>query len=143
MECAKFQYNLPNISIDIPPLRNLHLQFFLERKYLWDKIKDNKARKLFFFILKVLLRPRLHETGRMSIRMKIRPDCYVSAKKFVHLTFPFTRSKQFVHLTFPFTWELPESIIKAAFGIPAVKIVVHKSTDSNIKTTLTGFVLKI
>ena len=41
-----------------------------------------------------------------------------SAKKFVHLTFPFTRSKKFVHLTFPFTWELPEIIRKAAFRVP-------------------------
>ena len=58
-----------------------------------------------------------------------------SAKRFVHLTFPFTRSKIFVHLTFPFTWELPESIGKAAFRIPTAEIVVHRSTDSNIKTT--------
>ena len=58
-----------------------------------------------------------------------------SAKKFVHLTFPFTRSKKFVHLTFPFTWELRGSIRKAAFRIPTAEIVVHRSTDSNIKTT--------
>ena len=71
------------------------------------------------------LRPRLHETGRMFIRMKIRPNLlrlHGSAKKFVHLTFPFTRSKKFVHLTFPFTWELPESIRKAAFRIPTAEI---------------------
>ena len=64
-----------------------------------------------------------------------------SAKKFVHLTFPFTRSKKCVHLTFPFTWELPESIRKAAFRIPTAEIVVLFS-DSNIKTTflLHGFI---
>ena len=57
------------------------------------------------------------------------------SKKFVHLTFPFTRSKKFVHLTFPFTWKLPESIRNALFRIPTVEIVVHRRTDSNIKTT--------
>ena len=45
-----------------------------------------------------------------------------SAKQFVHLTFPFTRSKKFIHLTFPITWELPESIRKAAFRIPTAEI---------------------
>ena len=64
-----------------------------------------------------------------------RPDECLSAWKFVHLTFPFTWSKKFVHLTFPFTWEVPESIRKAAFRIPTAEIVVHRSTDSNIKTT--------
>ena len=44
-------------------------------------------------------------------------------------------AKTFVHLTFPFTWELPESIRKAAFRIPTAEIVVHWSSDSNIKTT--------
>ena len=63
-----------------------------------------------------------------------------SAKKFVHLTFPFTRSETFVHLTFPFTWELPESIRKAAFRIPTAEIAVHRSTDSNIKTTFLLFI---
>ena len=44
-------------------------------------------------------------------------------------------AKKFVHLTFPFTWELRGSIRKAAFRIPTAEIVVHRSTDSNIKTT--------
>ena len=43
-------------------------------------------------------------------------------------------AKKFVHLTFPFTWVLPESIRKAAFRIPTAEIVVHRSNDSNIKT---------
>ena len=41
-------------------------------------------------------------------------------------------AKKFVPLTFPFTWELPESIRKAAFRIPTAETVVHRSTDSNI-----------
>ena len=71
----------------------------------------------------------------------MRPDECLSGWKFVRivtftrLTFPFTRSKKFVHLTFPFTWEMPESIRKAAFRIPTAEIVFHRSTDSNIKTT--------
>ena len=60
---------------------------------------------------------------------------FTRSKKFVHLTFPLTRSKKFVHLTFPFTWKLPESIRNALFRIPTVEIVVHRRTDSNIKTT--------
>ena len=72
---------------------------------------------------------RLHGSAKKSF------TAYSGSIKFVHLTFPFTRSKKFVHLTFPFTWKLPESIRNALFRIPTVEIVVHRRTDSNIKTT--------
>ena len=67
-----------------------------------------------------LLRPRLHETGRMFIRMKTHPDENSSGLLRLHGS-----AKKFVHLTFPFTWDLPESIRKAAFRILTAEIVVH------------------
>ena len=71
----------------------------------------------------------------------MRPDVCLSGWKFVRIV-TFTRFREkirslnlSVYLTFPFTWDLPESIRKAAFRIPTAEIVFHRSTDSNIKTT--------